>query len=227
MGYVPRMCVRFQGDGGSADRALRRAHVGSVGPLDERDAKSLHSRTMSEHVDAFREWVGTIREDVDTLEAIIDSEDVAQDARQYAAAALNYLVTRMDLVPDWEDSIGVLDDVMVIRICTELASQRGLDEALSDAKHIVAVGRLVNESKRIDEFLGDEVAADLRKYVARLVETSVRGRGVMTILENAEERAKLYEEVAADLRRMPPAPFADAEALAVKFKSYLQYKLSN
>ncbi len=186
----------------------------------------LHLPAMSEHVDAFREWVGTIREDVETLEAIIENEKVGEDARQYAAAALNYLVTRMDLVPDWEASIGVLDDVMVIRICTELASQRGLDAGLTDSKHIVAVGRLANEIGVIDDFLGDDLAADLRKYVARLVDTSVRGRGVMTILENAEERAKLYEEVADDLRRMPAAPFEDPETLSVKFKSYLQHKLS-
>jgi len=181
---------------------------------------------MSDHLSVFREWVGTIREDVETLEAIIDTKDISADARQYAAVALNYLVTRMDLVPDWEESIGVLDDVMVIRICTEFASQRGLDEGLSEAKHIVAVGRLVNESKVITEFLGAELASDLRKHVARLVDTSVRGRGVTTILENAEQRSKLYEEVADDLRRMPPAPFDDGEELAVKFKSYLKYKLS-
>ncbi|MCP4446315.1 MAG: hypothetical protein GY811_13365 [Myxococcales bacterium] len=181
---------------------------------------------MSEHVEAFREWVGSIREDVEILEAIINSEAIEKDARQFAAAALNYVVTRMDLVPDWEESIGVLDDVTVTRICTELASQRGLDEGLSDAKHIVAVGRLVNESKRIDEFLGDELAADLRKYVARLVDTSARGRGVATILENPEERAKLYEEVADDIRRMPAAPFEGPDTLTPKFKSYLQYKLT-
>lgn len=198
-------------------------------------AHSRHSRrfqsvvtllAMSDHMDAFREWVGTIREDVETLEAIIDSESIAQDARQFAAAALNYLVTRMDLVPDWEESIGVLDDVMVIRICVEFASQRGLDEGLTDAKHIVAVGRLVNESQRIDEFLGAELGADLRKYVARLVDGSARGRGVSTILENPAERKKLYEEVAGDLKRMPPAPFTNPESTTVKFKSYLQHKLS-
>ena len=187
---------------------------------------SLHSTPMSEHVEAFREWVETIREDVETLEAIIDSESIAKDARQFAAAALSYLVTRMDLVPDWEESIGVLDDVMVIRICIEFASQRGLDEGLTDAKHIVAVGRLANESGRIDEFLGAELGADLRKHVARLVDTTVRGRGVLTILENPEERKKLYEEVADDLKRMPAAPFTDPESLTVKFKSYLQHKLS-
>lgn len=181
---------------------------------------------MSEHVDAFREWVGTIREDVETLEAIIDNEEIAADARQYAAVALNYLVTRMDLVPDWEESMGVLDDVMVIRICTELASQRGLDAGLSDSKHVVAVGRLTNEISVIDDFLGDALAADLRKHVARLVDTSVRGRGVKTILEDKTERAKLYEEVADDLRRMPAAPFDDFDTLSVKFKSYLKHKLS-
>jgi hypothetical protein len=132
----------------------------------------------------------------------------------------------MDLVPDWEESICVLDDAKVFRLTVELASHKGLHYRLEEAKHIVAVGRLINEVKIIEDFLGPEMHEDLRNYCAKLPDTSVRGRGVMTILESEEERTKLFAEVESDLKRMPPASFSDPEALAVKFKSYLQHKLT-
>lgn len=182
---------------------------------------------MSKHVESFKEWISTIREDIDLLEVIVSSPAVEREARRYAAAALNYLVTRMDLVPDWEESVGVLDDAMVIRLCIELASQNGLDSGIEGADHIVAVGRLMNEVKVVEEYLGKELHADLRNYCVKLTDAEVRGRGVSTILENEGERAKLFAEVEADLNRMPPAPFTDPEALEIKFKSYLQHKLSN
>lgn len=182
---------------------------------------------MSSQVEDFKEWVSTIREDIALLEAIVSTSTIERDARSYAAAALNYLVTRMDLVPDWEESVGVLDDVMILRLCIELASQNGLDSGLEETKHIVAMGRLLNEVKVIEEFLGKELHEDLRNYCVRLTDAEVRGRGVSTILENEEERGKLFAEVDTDLNRMPPAPFTDPEALSVKFKSYLRHKLSN
>ena len=76
---------------------------------------------LSEHIDVFKEWVRTLREDIETLKTVIENEKVDEDARKFAACALNYLVTRMDLVPDWEESIGVLDDAMVLRICITLS----------------------------------------------------------------------------------------------------------
>jgi uncharacterized membrane protein YkvA (DUF1232 family) len=182
---------------------------------------------LAEHFDAFREWVSTIRQDIAALEAIVASGAIDRDARLFAAAALNYLAARMDLVPDWEESIGVLDDVMVLRICVDLASQHGLDDGLEEAAHIVAVGRLVNEGKRIDAFLGAALSADLRKYCSRLTETSVRGRGCSTLVDKADQREQLLQEIEQDLKRMPAAAFEDPRALAVKFKSYLAHKLKN
>jgi len=173
------------------------------------------------HFEAFKEWVSTIREDIESLEGILDSEKINRDARIYLAASLNYLVTRIDLVPDWEESIGVLDDVIVLRVLVELASQHGLE----DSKHIVAVGRLLNEGKRIADFLGNELDADLRKFCVKLTDKVVRGRSCATIVDEESERKKLFVEVEQDLRRMPAAPFSDPEALAVTFKSHLAYKL--
>lgn len=186
----------------------------------------MSDQTTSEHIAVFKEWVSTIREDIETLKAVVSSPQVDKEARCYAAGALNYLITRMDLVPDWEESVGVMDDVMVIRLCLELASQHGLDDALEDSDHIVAVGRLLNEARRIEAFLGSELHAELRKHCARLTDQVVRGRGVAGIVDSEEEQQQLFSEVEADLKRMPPAAFADPEALAVKFKSYLHHKLS-
>lgn len=181
---------------------------------------------MANHAENFKEWISTIREDVELLELIVSTTSIEREARRYAAAALNYLVTRMDLVPDWEESVGVLDDAMVIRLCVELASQNGLDSGLEGADHIVAAGRLTNEVKVVEEFLGKDLHTELRDYCVKLTDVEVRGRGVATILENEAERTKLFAEVEADLNRMPPASFSDPEALEIKFKSYLRHKLT-
>ncbi len=181
----------------------------------------------SEYLSAFQEWISTIAEDVALLEAIVDNGKIDRQARLHAAAALNYLVSRMDLVPDWEKSVGLIDDLMVIRLCLELASQNRLDQGLEDSAHIIALGRLLNDGARIDGFLGEELSGKLRRYCGKLTDTAVRGRSCSLVLESKEERAKLYAEVAQDLKRAPEASFADPEALAVKFKSYLAHKLKN
>ncbi|MBT8496518.1 MAG: DUF1232 domain-containing protein [Deltaproteobacteria bacterium] len=76
----------------------------------------------------FREWTKTLREDVETLKRVVEADEADRDGRRFAAAALNYLLTRMDLVPDWEESIGILDDILVIRALAGLAVQKGVDE---------------------------------------------------------------------------------------------------
>lgn len=183
-------------------------------------------RAMSEHIDVFKEWVRTLREDVGTLKTCIENDKADDKARQYAAAALNYIVMRMDLVPDWEESIGVLDDAMVLRVLVRLGMQEELDQGL-DAETVVEIGRLTNEVDAIEEFLGDELYAKFRKYCSLLTDESVRGRSPYAIVTDVAAREQLYGEVEDDIKRMPPASFADPEAIATKFKSYLHHKLDD
>jgi uncharacterized membrane protein YkvA (DUF1232 family) len=173
------------------------------------------------------EWVESFREDVNALVKVVDTEAVPEDARKYAAAALNYLVTRMDLIPDWTETIGVVDDVLVLRTCVSLAATYGLAENLEDADAIVAVGRLTNEADRIGDILGDDLAAKLRKHCARMADTAVRGRTPEAIVRDPELRAKLYEEIQDDLNRMPASSFKDADGVSTRLKSYLHAKLKD
>jgi uncharacterized membrane protein YkvA (DUF1232 family) len=179
---------------------------------------------MAKDMKVFKEWVRTLREDVQTLRRCIENDEASKDGRQYAAAALNYVVMRMDLVPDWEEAIGVLDDAMVLRVMVRLGMQKDLDEGL-DADTVAQLGRLSNEAELIETFLGDELYAKFRKYCTRLTDESVRGRTPYAIVSDADLRKQLYEEVEDDIKRMPPASFADPEQVSVKFKSYLHHKL--
>jgi uncharacterized membrane protein YkvA (DUF1232 family) len=176
---------------------------------------------------AVADWVDSFREDVNALKKVIEAEKVDEDARKFAATALNYLVSRMDLIPDWTETIGVIDDVLVLRMCVALANAYGLDDALEDADAIVAIGRLANEAERIEHIIGEDLEAKLRKYCARMAESSVRGRTAETIVRDGDERRKLYEEIEDDLNRMPAASFKDPEDVAVKLKSYLHAKLKD
>ncbi len=175
-------------------------------------------------MNSVKEWVESIREDIEALKAVLESEGSDVEARKFAAAGLNYLVARMDLVPDWEESIGVMDDVFVLRIVADLASQHGLgdDISLSDT---AMIGRLTNEAEHIEEIVGGELTAHLRSYCAKLKGETVRGRAPSQIASDKEVRAALYKDVEADLKRIPPATFAEPDALLAKFKSYLHHKL--
>jgi uncharacterized membrane protein YkvA (DUF1232 family) len=182
---------------------------------------------VPENIEYVSEWVESFREDVNALKKVVDTEAVSEEARKYAAAALNYLVTRMDLIPDWTETIGVVDDVLVLRTCVALAATYGLAENLEDADAIVAVGRLTNEADRISDLLGEDLEAKLRKYCARQSETVVRGRSPEGIVRDADIRKALYAEIDEDLNRMPASSFKDAEGVAVRLKSYLHAKLKD
>lgn len=182
---------------------------------------------MPESIEIVSEWVETFREDVEVLKRVVSDEAVSEDARKYAAAALNYLVSRMDLIPDWTETIGVVDDVMILRTCVALANQYGLHEDLHDADALVAVGRLANEADRIEAILGHDLEAKLRTFCGRLIDTAVRGRTPDLIVTEADARAKLYEEVDEDLKRLPPATFSDGDAVKAKLVSYLTAKLKD
>ena len=62
------------------------------------------------HIDVFKGWAETIRQDIDAHKALLENEKASADARKLAGAALSYLVSKMDLIPDWNEGIGVAID---------------------------------------------------------------------------------------------------------------------
>ena len=179
---------------------------------------------MPETMKQFREWTSTLREDVETLKEVVEAGSADRDARRYAAAALNYLLTRMDLVPDWEESIGILDDVLVIRALADLAMQKGVDEAVSTDVQ-VELARLTNEAERGREWLGDELWTKFSKHTASLVDQSVRGRSASILVDDESARKSAYVELEEHIKGLPGHTFSDADDVEVRFKAYIQHKL--
>lgn len=177
---------------------------------------------MTKHIETFKSWSESIVSDVAALKALIES-NAETEARRLAAGALGYLVTRMDLVPDWEGGIGALDDVMVLRVCAQLAAGHGL-AAVSES-HEINLSRMANEAERISEFLGGAAYDKLRTYCAKLSETAVRGRTPANVLADPAARKALFAEVDDEVKKTVPVVITDAADAEVRLKAYLSHKL--
>jgi uncharacterized membrane protein YkvA (DUF1232 family) len=176
------------------------------------------------HIHSMKPWIDTFAEDVGVLERVVENQAVPRAARLLAAGALGYLVTRLDLIPDWEETCGLLDDAMVMRVAALLASEKGLDELPADA--LRGASRLVNEAEMIPDFLGGELYARFKHYVEQLPTKVVRGRSAESVVDDAKVRGHLHGEVADELKRLPPAPMSDPDHVARTIKNYLKQKLS-
>lgn len=178
-----------------------------------------------EHITLLKDWAVGWRDDIEALKRAVASDGGHQDLRRYAAAALSYLVTRMDLVPDWEPTIGLFDDVMVLRICASQAQRAAGSEDGLDHRTQVELARLANQAERIDAFLGADLAGKLRAHCDGLLTTEVRGRTPAAIVADEKARAQLFAEVDDALKAAPPVTVTDPDQATVRLKAYLGHKL--
>jgi uncharacterized membrane protein YkvA (DUF1232 family) len=175
------------------------------------------------HIDTFKGWAETIRADIDAHKALLESKKADTHAKKLAGAALLYLVSRMDLIPDWNEGIGVIDDVMVLRVCAQLS--QGHERGSLPTSAEVALDRMANEADKISEFLGGPLFDKLRAYCAKLAEQEVRGRKPAQLLDDADQRKALYAELEDELKRSVPIVVANPADAEVRLKAYLTHKL--
>jgi len=178
---------------------------------------------VSKFIETYKSWTESCHADVDALKKLIEFESAHLESRKLAAAALNYLVTRMDLIPDHESGIGALDDVMVIRVCVSLAQAHPLGDLPGDAEY--TLGKLGNDSDSLLDFLGGETFGKLKQYCAKLVDASVRGRTPQNIVSDAAARKALYGDVEEELKRSVPVVIKDPADAELRLKAYLSHKL--
>nr|HEX4314376.1 DUF1232 domain-containing protein [Kofleriaceae bacterium] len=174
------------------------------------------------HIDTFKSWAETIRADVDALKALLESTTAEAHSRKLAAVALTYLVSRMDLIPDWNEGIGVIDDVMVLRVCAQLTQgeKRGVS---ADAEKVL--DRMANEADAIATFLGGPIYDHLKSYCNKLVDQAVRGRTPAQLVDDAAQRAALYKELDDEIQKTVPIVINDPVDAELRLKAYLTHKL--
>ncbi len=180
---------------------------------------------MSEHISAFVEWANGWGADIAALEQALGDDKAHEDIRRYAAAALNYVVSRMDLVPDWEPAVGLFDDLMVVRICAAQGLTAAGDKAGLETKTADELERLSHQADGVRDFLGDDLFGKLRAYCDRQTQEEVRGRSPDQLIGDGKARAQLFSEVDAAVARVGEIAVPDAAQAAVRLKAYLGHKL--
>jgi uncharacterized membrane protein YkvA (DUF1232 family) len=178
---------------------------------------------VSATIEAIESWVEALPGDVEVVKAVLEADGAHREARKLAAAALGYLVTRMDLIPDWNETIGVIDDTMVLRVCMDLAVVYEPLPLPSDMQ--LRLARLSNQVDVVKDLLGADLYTKLRRHCTRLVDTAVRGHSPARVVDDAAARTALYAEVAVDLARVPPSSSSRPDDVEPRLRSYLHHKL--
>lgn len=175
------------------------------------------------HIDTFKAWAETIRQDIEAFSALLESKAADDASRKLAGAALLYLVSRMDLIPDWNEGIGVIDDVMVLRICAQLSQghTRGDLPAAAEA----SLERMANQADAIQQFLGGPLFDKLKAYCAKLADVAVRGRTPGALLDDDKLRKELKVELDDEIKKTVPIVVNDPTDAELRLKAYLNHKL--
>lgn len=175
------------------------------------------------HIEVFKGWAETIRQDIDAFKTLLESKSSDTASKKLAGAALLYIVSRMDLVPDWNEGIGVIDDVMVLRVCAQLSGSHARGDLPAAAD--VALERMGNEADKIHAFLGGPLSDKLKSYCAKLADQAVRGRSPSQLIDDANLRNALYAELDEELKRSVPIVVSDPADAELRLKAYLTHKL--
>jgi uncharacterized membrane protein YkvA (DUF1232 family) len=174
-------------------------------------------------LERMKKWIDSFPADVEAVKRYVADKGARGETKRVAAGALNYMLLKMDLVPDWEDAAGILDDAMVLRVAAAIAQDRDLGSPAAEVEKGMA--RLANEVEVVSEFLGGDLFDKLKKYVLALPDQAVRSRGAGQIVDNEGVRTKLYAEIDAELERLKPAAIKDAALVERTLKQALTIKL--
>ena len=175
------------------------------------------------HIDVFKGWAETIRADIDAFKALLESKQADVHAKKLAGTALLYLVSRMDLIPDWNEGIGVIDDIMVLRVCAQLTQGHNLGGVSTAAD--IALDRMTNEAEKISAFLGVALYDKLKAHCQRLGDQAVRGRTPTQLFEDEAARKALWVELEDELKKTVPIVINDPADAELRLKAYLTHKL--
>jgi uncharacterized membrane protein YkvA (DUF1232 family) len=175
------------------------------------------------HIETFKSWAETIRQDIDAYKTLLESEKADERARKLAGGALSYLVSKMDLIPDWNEGIGVIDDVMVLRVCAVLSQDydRGALATAAEA----SLDRMSNQADKIKDFLGGPIFDKLKQYCSKLGELKVRGKTVSDVIDDTAARASFYKALDEEIEKTVPIVINDPVDAELRLKAYLTHKL--
>lgn len=177
-------------------------------------ALSSHSELEVQLLDRFASWTSDLPNDVRTFASELENPDNPSAVRLALASALNYLVKSVDLIEDGIETLGYLDDAMVLRMA--LAGAKGaIPEPLQPMRGDTGI---------LLEFLGP-LTGRFERFVEDLGQLSVRGQTAEALLADETALGELLVEVRSFAARYQTPVFRKEASLLVKLHSFLDAKL--
>ncbi len=177
------------------------------------------SAALVRFLDVFPAWLRTLGEDAKALGGVVASEE-PEGVRRFATAGLNYIFKSLDLIADGVEDIGLCDDAFVIRVAASLACEEDA------SAHKETLGRLADDAKLVEEFLGAEDYPRLVEYVKALRKRDARGRTVEDIMTDESVRTSFLHEVDAWAKDYQVPSFTRDVKTLIKLKAFLSAKLA-
>lgn len=175
--------------------------------------------TLTKYLDVFPEWLRTLGTDAGALGSVVTAPQGNEEVTRYVTSGLNYIFKSLDLIPDGIDDLGFCDDAFVIRVAAALAVES--DPAAKDG----VVGRLSDDARQVEEFLGDDYPR-LVTYVKGLRKGAARGRTVEDIMTDSAARNSFVQEVSAWATEYQVPSFTRDVKTLIKLKAFLSAKLA-
>jgi hypothetical protein len=180
---------------------------------------TIDSESLASYLDVFPDWLRALGEDAGELGRVLDSTGPNDEVRRYVISGLNYIFKSLDLIPDGIDDLGYCDDAFVLRVAASL----GCAEDVSARNG--TLGRLADEAKQVEEFLGEDYSK-LAEYVRALRKGAARGRTVEEILGDSAVRSSFLHEVRAWSAEYTAPSFTRDVKTLIKLKAFLAAKLA-
>jgi uncharacterized membrane protein YkvA (DUF1232 family) len=148
-------------------------------------------------------WIETVPKDVDVMVEALQSSATPRESRTLLIGGLSYMLRKIDIIPDFLDGVGVVDDTLVIRVAAasavELASGK-LDWYLEDE-----LSRLGQSLDSLRDYWGDAYPG-FEGYVKELLDGEVRACMADKIIDDEETYQQFLKEVKDAIANYKPRP---------------------
>lgn len=178
---------------------------------------------MAEFAPKFQEWIDSYEHDVALFKDIVAAESAPAPLRRLIAGGLMYMVRQIDLIPDYYQPVGTIDDTMVLRVIADLSAEWTAE--LEDPKHMKALFKLANQNETTKSFLGEDDYRNLENYVREQPNKATHGITGDAAASSAEARKDLFRQVNEELKHFKPVAIEDGPRAERELKSYLHAKL--
>jgi len=168
-------------------------------------------------------WIEAFPREMEVVrEAILDKHPPPV-AKRLMVGVLTYRVRAMDLIPDYMNPVGLVDDCVILRIAAELFLKYNIDGLPTSTLQKIA--RLANDSETVKQYMGDALFEALERYVAALPDQPFRDLTPDQILADERVRGRLFIEVTDSLKSWKTPEVTDAPRMERDVVNYLKDKL--